>query len=62
MVDGQVTLLKHGSQLELVGRHFVVTCLNRNTQFKGLDFQIFHKSCHTGRDGTEIVVFELLVL
>ena len=62
VVDSQIALLEDRSQLELVGSHFVVTCLYGDTQFQRFDLQFLHEGCHTGRNGTEVMVFQLLVL
>ena len=61
MIYGQITFFENGSQFELVGSHFVVAGLYGDAQFQCLDFQVFHESCHTGRDGPEVMVFQLLV-
>ena len=62
MVDCQVTFLEDRRQFELVRSHLVMTGLHRNTQFQCLNLQILHESGYTGRNGTEIMVFQLLVL
>ena len=62
MVYRQVALLEDRSKLELVRCHLVVACLHRDAQFQGLYLQVLHESGHTGRDGSEIMVFQLLVL
>ena len=62
MIDSQVAFLENRSQLKLVRSNFVVAGLNGDTQFESLNFKIFHKGSHTGRNGTEIMVFKLLVL
>ena len=62
MVDGEVTLLIDGSQLELIGSHLVVAGLAGDGQFQSLDLQILHKGLHTIGDGTEVVIVHLLVL
>ena len=62
MVYSQVTFFEDGSQLELVGGYLIVTCFNGDTELQCFDFQFLHESCHAGRDGTEIMVFQLLVL
>ena len=61
MVYCQVTFFEYRSKFKLVRCYLIVTCLDRNTQFQSLNFQIFHESSHTGRDSTEIMVFQLLV-
>ena len=62
MIDGEVTLLEDRSQLKLVGRYLIMTCLTGDGEFQGLDLQILHEGLHTVRDGTEVVVVHLLVL
>ena len=62
MVDGEVGLLKDGSELKLVRRNLVVTCLARNAQLQSLDLQVFHEGLYALGDGTEVVVVHLLVL
>ena len=62
MVVGQVGFLIDGRQLKLVGRNLVVSCLDRNAQAMTLNLQVEHKLLDTHRDGTEVVVLELLVL
>ena len=62
VVYRQVAFLEDGSQLELVGSHFVVTGLDGDAEFQRFDFQFLHESGHTAGDGPEVVVFQLLVL
>ena len=62
MVVGEVGLLVDRSQLELIGRHLVMTGFDRNAQFQAFVFEVFHECHHAGRDRTEIVVLQLLVL
>ncbi len=62
VVHGQVGFFENGSQLELVGGHFVVARLAGDAQFQGLDFQVFHEFGHALGDGAEVVVVHLLVL
>ena len=61
VVVGQVTLLIDGRELELVGRDLVVAGLERDAQAERLDLQLFHELEDAGRDGTEVVILELLV-
>ena len=58
LIDGFVD----GRQLELVGRHLVVAGLDRNAQLQTLVLQVAHEGDDAGRDGSEVVVLELLVL
>ena len=62
VVVGQVGLLVDRSQLELIGRHLVMSRLDGNAQFQALVLEILHEGHHTGRYGPEIVILELLVL
>ena len=62
VVYGQVALLIDGGQLKLVGGNLVVTGLAGNAQLQRLYFEVFHEGGHTRRNGTEVVVFQLLVL
>ena len=61
MVDGDVGLLEDRCQLELVGRHLVVTSLARDAKLKRLNLKILHERLHTLGDSTEVVVVHLLV-
>ena len=61
VVYGQVALLEDGSQLKLVGCHFIMACLAGNAQFECLYFEIAHELGHTFGDSSEIVVVHLLV-
>lgn len=61
VVVGKVGVFKYGGQLKLVGSHFVMTCLDGNTQLVTFYFQFFHKSRNAGRNRAEIVVLQLLV-
>ena len=62
VVVGKIGLLVDRRQFELVGRHLVVAGFDGDAQFQALVFEVFHECHHTGRDRTEIVVFQLLVL
>ena len=62
VVHRQVTLFVNRSQFKLVGGHLVVACLYGDTQFQWLHFEVGHKGCYPWRDGTEVMVFQLLVL
>ena len=62
VVVGQVALLVHGSQFELIGCHLVVTGLDRNAQLQAFVFEIGHESDDPRGDRAEIVIFQLLVL
>ena len=50
------------STLELVRSDLVVSGLEQDTEFVCLCLEILHESAHPRRDGSEIVVFKLLVL
>ena len=62
LIDSQVGLIIDGCQLELVGRHLVVSGLAGDGILVGFELKLFHKRLHTGRDSAEVVVLELLVL
>ena len=62
VIDRQVALFVDGGELKLVGGHFVVTRLAGNAETEGLYFEIAHEFGHALGDGTEIVVFHLLIL
>ena len=62
MVYRQVAFFENGSQLKLVGSHFVMAGLDGYAQFQRLYFKVFHKGSHTGGDGSEVMVLQLLVL
>ena len=53
---------EHRCALKLVGRHLVVAGLQRDTQFVGLGLKVLHEHRYAGRNGTKVVVRELLVL
>ena len=56
VVVGQVALLVHRSQLELIGSHLVVTGLDRNAQFQAFVLEIGHEGDDPRGDRPEIVV------
>ena len=62
VVVGKVHVFENWCQLELVRSCFVMTGLYRDTQLVTFDLQFFHEVGHTGRDRTEVVVIQLLVL
>ena len=62
LVVGKVGLTEDRGKLELIGRHLVVPCLQRNTKTMARDLKVTHKLGHTGRNSPEIVVVQLLVL
>ena len=61
VVVGEVHLLIDRSQLELVGCHLVMACLDRNTELQRLALQVLHKFDYAVGNRTEIVVLQLLV-
>ena len=61
VVHGKIRLFEDGSELKLIGRHLVVTCLAWNSQLQGLYLKILHERCHAFGDGSEVVVVHLLV-
>ena len=62
VVVSQIGLFENRSQLELIRSNLVVARFNRNTEFETLVLQILHKGEYARRNGTEIVVFQLLIL
>ena len=62
LVIGQIGLPEDRGKLELIGRHLVVPCLQRNTKTVAGDLKVAHELGHTSRNGAEIVVVQLLVL
>ena len=62
VVNSKVSFFEDWSELKLIRSNLIMTCLTRNTQFKSLNFKLFHESLHTLWDSTEIVVVHLLVL
>ena len=62
LVVGEVALTVDRSELELVGRDFVVARLEWNTQPVTGNLELTHERCHARRDRTEIMVVQLLVL
>ena len=62
VVNGKVCLLEDWSKLKLVWRNLVVTSLARNAEFESANLKILHECLYSVRNGTEIVVFHLLVL
>jgi hypothetical protein len=62
MVARDVTRLEQGRDLILSRRHLVVPGLHRHAQPVQLPLGLGHKGEHPGRNGSEIVVFQLLAL
>ena len=62
MIDGQIRLFENRGTLELIRGHLVMTGLDRNSQAMTLVFQFFHESRNPCRDGTEILILQLLIL
>ena len=62
LVIGEVGLAEDGRQLELVGRHLVMTGLDRDAQPVAGDLQIPHEGSDARRDRGEVMVVQLLVL
>ena len=52
----------HRGELMLGGSHLVVLGLGQHAQLPQLLIQIVHEGRHTGLDGTEVVVVQLLPL
>ena len=47
VVYGEVAFFKYWSQLKLVWRHFVVSCLYRYSKLEGLNLKVLHECSHT---------------
>ena len=62
LVVGKIGLAVDGRKLELIGRHLVVAGLQRNAEAVSGYLDILHERRHPRRDGSEIVVVQLLVL
>ena len=62
VVVGEVCLLVYRSQLKLVGSDLIVACFERYAEFQTLILQIAHKGEYSLRNGSEVVVIELLIL
>ena len=61
VVDGEVGLLEHGCNLELVGCDLVVPGLDGDSELVALELQVLHELDDPSGDGSEVVVLELLV-
>ena len=61
MIDGQIRLFENGSTFELIGSHLVMTGLDRDSQAMTFVFQFLHECRHPRRDGTEILILQLLI-
>jgi len=62
VVHRQIALLVYRGKLKLVRCHLVVACLHRYSQFESLYLEVFHERGDTYRDGSEVMILELLVL
>ena len=62
VVHREVGLLEHGGTFELVGGHLVVAGLDGDAQLEGLGLEVAHEGMHAVRDGTEVMVLQLLTL
>ncbi len=62
MVHSQIGFLKNWGQLKLIGGNFIVTGFYRNAQKHTLRFQMAHKVENTRRNGTKIMIVQLLSL
>ena len=62
LVYGLGGLTVHRSTLKLVRSHLIVPCLEQNTELVCLCLKILHECADLGGNGTEIMVFKLLVL
>ncbi len=61
LVIGQICLPEDRSELELIWRHLIVPGLERDPEAMPRDLKVTHELCHPGRDGSEIMVVQLLV-
>ena len=61
VIDGEVGLLEHGCDLELVGCDLVVPGLDGDSELVALELQVLHELDDPAGDGSEVVVLELLV-
>ena len=62
LVVGEVGLAVDGREFELIGRHFIMTGLQRNPQPVPGHLEVAHESGDAGGNGREIMVVQLLVL
>ena len=62
VIDGEIKPFEHRRKLELRGGDLVVARLCRNTEFPQPFLDLGHELQHPRADGSEIVVFKLLVL
>ena len=62
LVNCLCRLTEDRGTLELVWRNLVVAGLQENAEFVGLSLKILHKRADAGRDCSEIMVLQLLVL
>src|SRR5688572_15739755 len=60
MIHGQVHFFKYRGTLKLAGCYFIVTRTKRNTQLITLIFKVAHKGIYPFRNGTKIMVLQLL--
>ena len=62
LVVGQVGVSKYRSELELVRGRFVVACFQGDSELVPRYLEVSHKGGDSRRDGSEIMVSELLIL
>ncbi len=62
VVVGEVGFLEDGCKLELIGGNLVVARLGGNAEAVALDLEVEHEGFDSRRDGSEVMVLELLVL
>ena len=62
MIDSQIRLFKNRGTFELIRGHLVMAGLDRDSQAMTLVFQFFHEGRNPCRDGTEILILQLLIL
>ena len=47
MIVGQIGLFKNRGNFKLIGRNFIMTGFNRDTQHVTLDFEVLHESFYS---------------
>ena len=62
LVVREVRLTEYRCKFELVWRHLVVSCLDRNPELVSCQLELAHECRNPSRDGRKIMVVELLVL
>ena len=62
LVVSQIGFPVNRGKLELVGCHLIMACLDRNPETVATGLKVTHELCDPGRDCSEIMVIQLLVL